>query len=55
MASGDGSPMTTPPPGPAYTPDNIQRMQQVSLLLGENLELCDINKTYNFRNISYFS
>ncbi|KAL4236408.1 Transcription activator BRG1 [Mactra antiquata] len=28
MASGDGSPMTTPPPGPAYTPDNIQRMQQ---------------------------
>ncbi|XP_052775385.1 transcription activator BRG1-like isoform X2 [Mya arenaria] len=28
MASGDGSPMTTPPPGPAYTPENIQRMQQ---------------------------
>lgn len=33
MASGDGSPMTTPPPGPAYTPDNIQRMQQVLTVL----------------------
>ena len=37
MASGDGSPLTTPPAGPAYTQDNIQRIQQVRRQYIENI------------------
>ena len=46
MASGESSPMTTPPPGPAYTPESIQRMQQV------NVNICKHIKTETIQFIT---
>jgi len=47
MASGESSPMTTPPPGPAYTPESIQRMQQV------NVNICKHKKQRQYNLLQF--